>query len=238
MGLSPERALPRLSAVLETLERVRGSLSPEKALIGFCGSPWTVATYMIAGRGSPDQADAKLFALREPAAFEHLIDVLVEASAAYLVAQFEHGADVVQLFESWAGNLDDRAFARWVIVPNRQIVERVRAAVPDAPIIGFPRGAGAMFAEFGTMTGISMLGLDTSIPAGKADGLLPARLGVQGNLDPLRLLAGGNQMEQRAEEIVRAFRGRPHVFNLGHGILPETPVAHVARLVELVRESR
>jgi uroporphyrinogen decarboxylase len=190
---------------------------------------------MIAGKGSPDQADAKLFAWREPEAFEHLLDVLVEASAAYLIAQLRHGADVVQLFESWAANLDEAAFARWVIAPNRKIVERVRAAIPEAPIIGFPRGAGAMFSDFATMTGVSMLGLDTMTPARRADDLLPAGLGVQGNLDPLRLLMGGPQMEERAIEIIRALSRRPHVFNLGHGILPETPIAHVGRLVEIVK---
>jgi uroporphyrinogen decarboxylase len=236
--LKPEKVVAHLGVVLDTLSRVEAALSPEKTLIGFCGSPWTVATYMIAGRGSPDQAAAKLFAFAEPEAFQHLLDVLVEASAAYLIAQFEHGADVVQLFESWAGNLDDAAFARWVIAPNRRIVELVRKAVPEAPIIGFPRGAGAMFADFATLTGISMLGIDTTVPARRADDLLPETFGVQGNLDPLRLLAGGAQMEERVAEIVGALRRRPHVFNLGHGILPETPIAHVSRLVELVKGGR
>ncbi len=236
--LKPEKVVAHLGVVLETLSRVEAALSPDKTLIGFCGSPWTVATYMIAGKGSPDQADAKLFAWREPEAFEHLIEVLVEASATYLIAQLEHGADVVQLFESWAANLDERAFARWVIEPNRKIIERVRAAIPDAPIIGFPRGAGAMFADFATMTGVSMLGLDTTTPARRADDLLPAGFGVQGNLDPLRLLAGGQQMEERAAEIIRALSGRPHIFNLGHGILPTTPVEHVSRLVEVVKGGR
>ena len=233
--LKPEKVVAHLGVVLETLKRVEAALSPEKTLIGFCGSPWTVATYMIAGRGSPDQADAKLFAWREPEAFEHLLEVLVEASAAYLIAQLKHGADVVQLFESWAANLDEAAFARWVIAPNRKIVERVRAAIPEAPIIGFPRGAGAMFSDFATMTGVSMLGLDTMTPARRADDLLPAGFSVQGNLDPLRLLMGGQQMEERAAEIIRVLGGRPHVFNLGHGILPETPIAHVSRLVEIVK---
>jgi uroporphyrinogen decarboxylase len=224
--------------VFETLSGVRAALGPDQTLIGFCGSPWTVATYMLAGRGSPDQADARLFALREPDAFAQLLEVLVEASAQYLIAQFRHGAEVVQLFESWAANLDDRAFARWVIAPNRQIVERVRAAVPGAPIIGFPRGAGALYPDFASGTGVSMVGLDTSFPGSRVEEILPPGIGVQGNLDPLRLLAGGAQMEERVEEILAAFDGRPHVFNLGHGILPQTPVDHVSRLVELVRENR
>jgi uroporphyrinogen decarboxylase len=234
----PERVVGHLGVVLETLSRVEAALSPEKALIGFCGSPWTVATYMIGGKGSPDQAAAKSFAWREPEAFAHLLEVLVEASAAYLIAQLKGGADVVQLFESWAGNLDDQAFIRWVIEPNRKIVEKVRAAVPGAPIIGFPRGAGAMFQDFAGLTGISMVGLDTAIPARRADDVLPAGFGVQGNLDPLRLIAGGVQMEERVAEIIGALKDRPHVFNLGHGILPETPIAHVSRLVEIVKGGR
>jgi uroporphyrinogen decarboxylase len=238
MALEPDDVLPRLGAVLEALSGARAALSHDKTLIGFCGSPWTVATYMLAGRGSPDQAEGRLFALREPLAFAHLLAVLVEASAQYLIAQLRNGADVVQLFESWAANLDERAFDGAVVEPNRRIVEIVRAAVPGAPIIGFPRGAGTLYGRFATATGVSMLGLDTSFPARKVDEFLPQGIGVQGNLDPLRLLAGGAQMEERVEEILLALGRRPHVFNLGHGILPQTPIEHVSRLVELVRENR
>ncbi len=217
---------------------MKAELAPDKTLIGFSGSPWTVATYMIAGRGSPDQAAARTFALQHPAAMAQLLDILVEASAAYLIEQFRAGADVVQLFESWAMNIDERQFADLVIAPNRRIVEKVRAVVPDAPIIGFPRGAAGMVAAYVEGTGINAVGLDYGMPVAMADSTLPKPLAVQGNLDPLRLLAGGEQMEARIEEIVAAFAGRPHIFNLGHGIVPETPIAHVERLVEIVKRGR
>ncbi len=234
-ALDPDGIAERLSPALETLDRTRSALAPEKALIGFCGSPWTVATYMIAGRGSPDQAEARRFALREPEAFRRLLEVLVEASARYLVAQFEAGADVVQLFESWAANLDERCFEDWVIEPNRRIVERVRSAIPDAPIIGFPRGAGFMLGRYAKETAVSAIGLDSMVPLANANSVVPQELAVQGNLDPLRLAVGGKAMEERTREIIAAFAGRPHVFNLGHGIVPETPVENVARLIEIVK---
>ncbi|RUT30148.1 uroporphyrinogen decarboxylase [Arsenicitalea aurantiaca] len=228
--------LGHLAPVFETLRRVKAGLAPEKTLIGFCGSPWTVATYMLAGRGTTDQAPARLFALRHPEAFETLIDLLVASSIDYLVAQFEAGADVVQLFESWALNLDETAFRAQVIEPNRRIVEGVRARVPNAPIIGFPRGAAGMIAEYVAKTGVNLVGLDYATPLDFARKALPSGFGVQGNLDPLRVVAGGAQMEDRAREIIAAFADRPHVFNLGHGIVPETPIAHVERLVSLVKE--
>jgi uroporphyrinogen decarboxylase len=234
-ALDPGSVTKRLAPVLETVSRVRAALAPEKTLIGFCGSPWTVATYMIGGRGSTDQAAARLFALREPKAFAALIDVLVEASIAYLVAQFKAGADVVQLFESWALNLDEVAFEQRVIEPNRRIVEGVRAQIPNAPIIGFPRGAAGMLPAYAKATKINVLGLDYATPLAFANTALPAGLGVQGNLDPLRLVAGGAQMEARAAQIIEAFAGRPHIFNLGHGIVPETPIDNVARLVNFVK---
>lgn len=234
--LKGEDLLLHLSPVLEAISLVKQQLPPEKTLIGFCGSPWTVATYMIGGRGSPDQAAARLFALRHPEAFEKLMDVLVEASIAYLVAQFAAGADVVQLFESWALNLDEPAFVQRVVEPNRRIVQGVRERVPGAPIIGFPRGAAGMLGHYAEATGVNLLGLDYAVPVGFADAVLPKGLGVQGNLDPLRLVAGGAQMERRAREIVAGFAQRPHVFNLGHGIVPETPISHVQRLIEIVRE--
>jgi len=236
-GLAPERAVERLAPVLETVERVSGALPPDKTLIGFCGAPWTVATYMLGGRGSPDQAAARLFALREPVAFAGLMDVLVEASIAYLVAQLRAGAEVVQLFESWAQNLDEAAFETQVIAPNRRVVAGVRAAVPDAPIIGFPRAAAGMLGRYAAETGVNMVGLDQAVPLALAGRLVPRETGVQGNLDPLRLVAGGDQMRRRADEIVAAFADRPHVFNLGHGVVPETPVEHVAALVEHLKRS-
>ena len=233
--LRPDNLISHLMPVLETLQRVKSALSPEKTLIGFCGSPWTVATYMIAGQGSTDQAAARIFALTQPDAFKHLIDILVEASIAYLVAQLRAGADVVQLFESWALNLDEVSFRAQVIDPNRRIVAGVRAQVPGARIIGFPRGAAGMIGEYVAATGVDALGLDYAMPVGFAGKLLPEGLPVQGNLDPIRLLAGGAQMERRIDEILEGFANRPHIFNLGHGILPETPIAHVEQLVARVK---
>ncbi|WP_332687520.1 uroporphyrinogen decarboxylase [Devosia sp.] len=234
-ALKPERALDHLAPVLETVRRLRADIAPDKTLIGFCGSPWTVATYMIGGRGSTDQAAARLFALRHPDAFAALMDVLVATSVDYLVAQLQAGADVVQLFESWALNLDDAAFASHVIEPNRRIVAGVRALVPNAPIIGFPRGAAGNLARYAEVTGVNALGLDYATPLDFAGKHLPGSLPVQGNLDPLRLVAGGAQMDARVDEIITAFSNRPHIFNLGHGIVPETPIEHVARLVDRVK---
>jgi uroporphyrinogen decarboxylase len=234
--LDPSQAGEKLSPIIETVRRVRAGLAPEKTLIGFCGSPWTVATYMIGGRGSPDQHAARIFALTQPAAFSRLLDLLVAASIDYLAAQLEAGADVVQLFESWALNIDEVAFRDWVIEPNRRIVEGLRQRIPGAPVIGFPRGAAGNLPAYAAATGVNLLGLDYGTPLAFADSLPPG-LGVQGNLDPLRLLAGGEQMERRAIEIVTAFRNRPHIFNLGHGIVPETPIAHVEKLIETVRKA-
>ncbi|MBU1304180.1 MAG: uroporphyrinogen decarboxylase [Alphaproteobacteria bacterium] len=233
--LQPERALEHLAPVLETLRGLKAALAPDKTLIGFCGSPWTVATYMIGGRGSTDQAAARLFATRHPEAFAALMDILVETSINYLVAQFAAGADVVQLFESWALNLDDEAFDERVIGPNKRIVEGVRAKVPNAPIIGFPRGAAGNLARYAAETGVNALGLDYATPLDFAAGNLPDTLAVQGNLDPLRLVAGGSQMDERIDRIVDAFSDRPHIFNLGHGIVPETPIENVARLINRVK---
>jgi uroporphyrinogen decarboxylase len=232
--LNPEGALEKLTPIIETVRRVRAALTPDKTLIGFCGSPWTVATYMIGGRGSSDQAAARVFALTQPEAFAKLLDILVATSIDYLAAQLRAGADVVQLFESWALNLDEVAFRTWVIEPNRRIVEGLRKAIPGAPVIGFPRGAAGNLPAYAKATGVNVLGLDYAMPLGFA-GELPAELGVQGNLDPLRLLAGGEQMDSRVREIVSAFRSRPHIFNLGHGIVPETPIAHVERLIAVAR---
>lgn len=235
-NLKPERVLEHLAPVFETLKRLRATITPETTLIGFCGSPWTVATYMLGGKGSSDQAAARLFALQHPEAFDQLIDILVAVSVDYLVAQFEAGADVVQLFESWALNLDEVAFAHQVIAPNRRIVEGLRQRIPNAPVIGFPRGAAGMIRAYADATQVNMVGLDYATPLGFAKSVLPETLGVQGNLDPLRLVTGGAQMQKRAEEIILAFADRPHVFNLGHGIVPQTPIDHVAALIDLVKK--
>lgn len=233
--LKPEKVTANLQLVLETVARVEAALEPEKTLIGFCGAPWTVASYMIAGEGTSDQAPARLFALQEPEAFARLIDVLVEASASYLIAQVKAGAHVVQIFESWAANIDEESFAAWVIEPNRRIIQKLREAVPWAGIIGFPRGAGAMLPRYVAQTGVDMVGIDQMQPLAYVKEAVPSDVGVQGNLDPLRVVSGGAQMEARARSIVSAFAGRPHVFNLGHGIVPQTPIEHVSRLIEVVK---
>jgi uroporphyrinogen decarboxylase len=234
-ALEPGRAMAHLAPVFETLRRLRAALPPEKTLIGFCGAPWTVATYMLGGRGSPDQWTARKFALEHPRAFDKLMDILVATSIDYLSFQFEAGADVVQIFESWALNLDDASFARNVMEPNRRIVEGLRQRVPNAPIIGFPRGAAGNLRRYAEATGVNALGIDFATPLDFVRDHLPADLPVQGNLDPLRLVVGGAAMESQVRAILSAFENRPHIFNLGHGIVPETPIAHVERLVELVK---
>ncbi len=233
--LRPEAVLDRLAPVFETLQRLKSALPPDKTLIGFCGSPWTVATYMIAGQGSTDQAAARIFALTQPEAFARLLDILVEASIVYLVRQFEAGADVVQLFESWAMNLDPQQFRDYVIAPNRRIVEGVRARIPGAAFIGFPRGAAAMLPAYADAVRPDVLGIDFSTPPESVDADLPKLLPVQGNLDPIRLLAGGAQLDAAIDGILAAFGNRPHIFNLGHGILPQTPIENVERLVRRVK---
>ena len=234
-ALDPARALDHLAPVLETVRRLRAALPAEKTLIGFCGAPWTVATYMLGGRGSSDQWVARKFALEHPAAFDKLMDILVATSVDYLAAQFEAGADVVQIFESWALNLDDTSFARNVMEPNRRIVEGLRQRIPNAPIIGFPRGAAGNLRRFAEATKVNAIGIDFATPVDFVRTHLPADLPVQGNLDPLRLVVGGDAMENQVRAIVEGFADRPHIFNLGHGIVPETPIAHVERLIELVK---
>ena len=225
----------RLAPVFETVARVRQSLPAETALIGFCGAPWTVASYMIAGRGTPDQAPARLLAYREPKLFAALIDRLVEASAAYLLRQIEAGAEAVQIFDSWSGVLPPAEFERWCVKPLERIVAHLRAESPAIPIIAFPRGAATQLVKFADLTGLSAIGLDTAVEPRAAAALLPGRLALQGNLDPIALVAGGRALDEAVARVLEGFQGRAHIFNLGHGILPETPIAHVERLMALVR---
>ncbi|MGD0721499.1 MAG: uroporphyrinogen decarboxylase [Roseiarcus sp.] len=234
-GLRETLDLARLEPVFETLGRARASLPAEVALIGFCGAPWTVASYMIAGRGTSDQAPARLFAYRQRALFEALIARLVEVSADYLVRQLRAGAQAVQIFDSWAGVLPVGELERWCLAPLGALVARVREQAPHAPIIAFPRGAGASLARFAAIEGVAGVSLDTAVAPDWAAGALPTRVASQGNLDPLALLAGGDGLDEGIDRILAGFSGRPHIFNLGHGILPETPVAHVERLVKRVR---
>jgi uroporphyrinogen decarboxylase len=224
-----------LAPVYETIRRVKEALPPTVTLLGFCGAPWTVATYMIAGRGTPDQAPARLFAYRDAAAFDVLMDVLVEASASYLVRQFQAGVDAVQIFDTWAGVLPPEQFARWCIAPTRRIVTMVRLQVPDAKIIGFPRGAGSLLPRYVAETGVDAVGLDWMIDRTFAREHVQSAVPVQGNVDPLALLAGGVALDRTVDAVMEAFADGPFIFNLGHGILPETPISHVEQMLARVR---
>jgi len=223
--------------VFETVARVRQDLPKGVALIGFCGAPWTVATYMVGGRGSADQADARLWAYRDPRGFSRLIDIVTEASIAYLDGQVRAGADVVQIFDSWAGSLPDTEFDTWVVAPTARIVTELKRRHPHVPVIGFPRGAGANAAHYLEATGVNGIGCDTAVPLAAMRGLSGRGVAVQGNLDPLLLATGGVAMQDRVRQILEAMRGAPFIFNLGHGIVPQTPPEHVAELVALVRDS-
>lgn len=227
--------LTRLEPVFATIKEVRRVLTPHVALLGFCGAPWTVATYMVAGRGTPDQAPARLLAYRDQAAFSTLIDILVEASSDYLVRQFEAGVDAVQIFDTWAGVLAGADFDRWCIAPVRQIVANVRARVPNAKIIGFPRGAGTSLRRYVDQVAVDAVGLDWMIDRVFAREQIQSRRPVQGNLDPLVLLAGEGALDRAVDEVLEAFAAGPFIFNLGHGILPETPIAHVEQMLARVR---
>ncbi|MEN0041986.1 MAG: uroporphyrinogen decarboxylase [Pseudomonadota bacterium] len=232
--LTSDGALEHLAPVLQTVEGLRAQLPAETTLLGFCGAPWTVATYMIAGHGTPDQGPARQFSLNDPDAFQKMIDVLVEASAAYLVAQLKAGADAVQIFDSWASVLDEAQFQQWCVAPVKVVVDKVRAEIPDAKIIGFPKGVGAFYGDYAAQTGIDMLGLDWTIPFNFAKDL-QKKTPVQGNLDPNRLIAGGRALDEGVDAILEHLGGGPLVFNLGHGITPQTEIAHVERMIARVR---
>lgn len=225
----------RLDPIYRTVTLVRAALAPDKTLLGFAGSPWTIATYMVAGEGSRDQHDTRAYAYRDPAAFQAIIDAIVATTVDYLEGQVRAGAEAVQLFDSWAGSLAPTEFERWVIAPNAEIVRRLRARCPDLPIIGFPKGAGEKLPAYARETGVDALGLDETIDPVWAARELPQDLPVQGNLDPLLVLAGSDDMEIQIRRVLDAFADRPHVFNLGHGIGQFTPIAHVERLLAAVR---
>jgi uroporphyrinogen decarboxylase len=227
-----------LAPVFETIDRVRAALPREVALLGFCGAPWTVATYMVAGVGTADQAPARLFAYRDPDGFERLIDQLVRASIDYLVGQFRAGVDAVQLFDTWAGALGPEEFDRWCTKPAGKIVTGLRQQIPDAKIIGFPRGAGTSLVGYVDSVSFNAIGLDWTIDRRFARDEIQTRRPVQGNLDPMALLAGGAALDREVESVLASFYGKPFIFNLGHGILPETPIAHVKQMVARVRRSR
>lgn len=232
-GLS---AVPeRLSPIYDTVSKVKEGLSPETTLLGFAGSPWTVATYMVAGEGSRDQHQTRSMAYSDPAAFGAIIDAIADMTVEYLVGQIEAGAEAVQLFDSWSGSLAPTEFERWVIAPNAKITAAVSKRCPDVPIIGFPKGAGEKLPAYMNETGVSAAGLDETIDPLWAAKVLPAGFPVQGNLDPLMLISGGEALDAGAKRILEAFADRPHVFNLGHGIGQFTPIEHVEQLVSIIR---
>ncbi|VXC49682.1 Uroporphyrinogen decarboxylase [Sphingomonas sp. AX6] len=227
-----------LEAVYGTVRRVAAMLPPQVTFLGFAGSPWTVATYMIAGQGSREQAAARRLAYADPGLMQVLIDKIIASTVDYLAKQIEAGVEAVQLFDSWAGSLSPAQFERWVIAPNAAIVEQLRTRCPNTPIIGFPKGAGGKLAAYARETGVDAIALDESVDPVWADANLPTDLPVQGNLDPLALIAGGATLDAAVDRILAAFPTRPHVFNLGHGIQQDTPIAHVEALIARVRGGR
>ncbi len=230
----PAKAIQRLAPVYEAVERIKGGLAPEIAMIGFAGGPWTVATYMLQGRGG-DKDEARRAIYQRLADVEALLTLLIETTAQHLAAQVKAGADCLQIFESWAEGLPPFVFQRVVVEPTRKLVERLRALGVTAPIIGFPRGAGFNIAAYANETGVSALGADTQTPAGRAHEIAPEGMALQGNLDPQTLVVGGEALDQAARDVLIAFKRMPHIFNLGHGITPEASPENVARLVQLVK---
>lgn len=233
LSARPERLLP----IYETVRLVKARLSPETTFLGFAGSPWTVATYMVAGQGSRDQAETRELAYGDPGRFGAIVQALEEITLEYLLGQADAGVDAVQLFDSWSGSLSPAEFERWVIAPTARIVDKLRIARPDLPIIGFPKGAGGKLGAYARETGVDALGLDETVDPAWAHRELPDGLPVQGNLDPLALIAGGETLAAAVRGILDALQERPHVFNLGHGIQQTTPIPHVEQLFRLLGKS-
>ncbi|QDK34337.1 uroporphyrinogen decarboxylase [Sphingomonas sp. IC081] len=225
----------RLTPIYETVRKVRAALDDDKTMLGFAGSPWTVATYMCAGEGSRDQHETRAMAYRDPQAFGEVIQAIVGVTVEYLSGQIEAGAEAVQLFDSWAGSLSPAQFEQWVIAPNAAITAAIKARHPETPIIGFPKGAGEKLPAYARETGVDAVGIDETIDPVWAARELPQGLPVQGNLDPLLLLSGGEALESGARRVLDAFADRPHVFNLGHGIGQFTPIENVEALLRIVR---
>ena len=237
-ALNPARVAEAVAPIMDTVRRVRAGLAAEgfasTALIGFAGAPFTVACYMVEGGGSRDFAVTRALAYADPALFARLMDILTEATIEYLAAQAEAGAEALMLFDSWAGVLSPSLFRAHVVAPTRRIIAALRLRFPAVPIIGFPRLAGVMLAEYAA-TGANAIGLDTGMDPARAASMLPPGIALQGNLDPMALVAGGESMLREVDSVLSAMRGRPFVFNLGHGIVPHTPPEHVAALVAAVR---
>lgn len=227
--------LARFEPIYETVRKVKAALGPEKALIGFAGAPWTVATYMIAGQGSRGQTEARRLAYADPDRFAAIIERIESVTLEYLSGQVEAGVEVLQLFDSWAGSLSPAQFEQWVIAPTARMVAALNQRHPNVKVIGFPKGAGGKLAAYVRETGVSTVGLDETVDPLWAAKELPPKLPLQGNLDPLALIAGGTPLQVAVKRILDAFADRPHIFNLGHGILPDTPIAHVEQLIALVK---
>ena len=233
---SLEAAPEHFEAIYNTVRTVAAQLDDKTCFLGFAGSPWTVATYMVNGQGSKDQAVTRRFAYQDETAFSELIDAIIENTVQYLLGQIAAGVEAVQLFDSWSGSLSPSQFEKWVIVPNAEIIRRVKSRHPEVPIIGFPKGAGDKLPAYARETGADAIGLDETVDPVLANKNLPAGLPVQGNLDPLALIAGGEILEKSIKHILEVFSDRPHIFNLGHGILQDTPIDHVEKLLTLVRQ--
>jgi uroporphyrinogen decarboxylase len=237
-SLASQADFSKLEPVFEALRRVRGELDAKIALIGFCGAPWTVATYMVAGQGTPDQAPARMMAYQHPDAFAKIIDALVDNSIRYLLGQLRAGADALQIFDTWAGVLPPREFLRWSVEPTARIVAGVRKEVPDAKIIGFPRGAGPLLPAYIGETEVNAVSIDWTADPAFIRERVQTRVAVQGNLDPLVLIAGGAALDRAVDDVLSNYAAGRLIFNLGHGIQPETPIAHVERMMKRVREYR
>ena len=226
------RDMTALDPVYETVRRVKAALDPSVTFLGFAGSPWTVATYMIAGQGSREQAEARRLAYADPQLMQALVERITECTITYLQGQIDAGVEAIQLFDSWAGSLSPAQFEQWVIAPNAKIAAAFRGKVP---VIGFPKGAGGKLAAYARETGVDAIGLDETVDPAWADAELPEGLPVQGNLDPLALIAGGDTLDRAIDRILAAFAARPHVFNLGHGIQQDTPIDRVEHLLRRIR---
>ncbi|MBY9065936.1 uroporphyrinogen decarboxylase [Hyphomonas sp. WL0036] len=233
--VSPQKAADRLAPVYETVSRVKAGLPKETTLIGFAGSPWTVSLYAVEGRGKTDKSTAWRWAHGRPDDLAAVMDQISEATAHYLAHQVEAGAEALMLFDSWAEGLPDNIFREVIIAPTKKLVARLREMGITVPIIGFPRGAGVMLPEYVRETGVTAVGLDTAASPVFVNASLPEGLPVQGHLDPLLLIEGGGRLDARVRELLDAYAGRPHIFNLGHGVRPETPIAHVERVLDLIR---
>lgn len=234
-NLSSADTNTHLSPVFETVRQVKAQLPDDVALLGFAGSPWTVATYMVEGGTSRDFAKTKIWARKDPEGFDRLLALIVSATSDYLIGQLDAGADAVQLFDTWASAVPADQFDRCVITPTRQIVDRVRAAKPDAKFIGFPRGIGPAVARYAAETGVNGVGIDSGLSPAYAAEILQPVCAVQGNLDPMALLVGGEQMLSSAAAIIAALGDGPFIFNLGHGVVPQTPPEHVEALAAFIR---